>query len=205
MSRRSSASPSSRCRRRSSRATAMRRISRRSAWSPARSSGSRPRSAICSAPKCSRPRSISRAGQKGSSAMPHKRNPVLTENLTGLARMVRVVSSMPATGERRAVARARHLAFLGRALYRPRRDDHARLRADAPGRCRRQACRLSRAHAGEPRPHAGPRPQPARAAGADAGGHRAARIPIAWCRSNAMRTWNGEGAAARPAERPTPK
>ena len=61
----------------------------RSASSRARSSGSRSRSATCSAPRCCEAEEYFSPGQKGSSAMPHKRNPVLSENLTGLARLVR--------------------------------------------------------------------------------------------------------------------
>ena len=81
--------PSSRSRPRSSRATAMPCISRRSAWSP--SSVERLATEIRHLQRTEvlEAEEFFSEGQKGSSAMPHKRNPVLSENVTGLARMVR--------------------------------------------------------------------------------------------------------------------
>ena len=107
-------------------------------------------------------------GQKGSSAMPHKRNPVLTENLTGLARMVRAFAA-PAM-ENVALWHERDISHSSvERMIGPGRDDHAGFRAGAAHRRHRQAARLSRDDAEEHEQVPRPDPFAARAAGADAG------------------------------------
>ena len=74
------------------------------------------------------------AGQKGSSAMPHKRNPVLSENLTGLARVVRAAAVIPAL-EDVALWHERDISHSSvERVIGPDATAHARLRPGAPRR-----------------------------------------------------------------------
>ena len=86
----------------------------------------------------------------------------------------------PGARERRAVARARHRALLGRAGDRPGQHHRARFRAASAGRRDRRAGGRCRAHARQPREQPGADPFAAGAAGADRG---RARSPGGLCAS----------------------
>ena len=131
------------------------------------------------------------AGQKGSSAMPHKRNPVLSENLTGLARMVRAYVT-PAL-ENVALWHERDISHS--SVERMIGPDATATLDFALSRLaghRRQARGLSREHAEEPRPAGRARAfQRVLLALTQKGVAR--EDAYAMVQRNAMRVWQGEG------------
>ena len=116
-------------------------------------------------------------GQKGSSAMPHKRNPVLSENVTGLARMVRAYVT-PAL-ENVALWHERDISHSSvERMIGPDATATLDFALSAARRHRRQARGLSGEHAEESRPAGRAGAFPARADRADAEGRRArGRLP----------------------------
>ncbi len=106
-------------------------------------------------------------GQKGSSAMPHKRNPVLSENLVGLSRMVRAYVT-PAL-EDVALWHERDISHSSvERMIGPDATATLDFALGAARRRHRAACRLPGQHAQESRPARRPRPLAARALGVDA-------------------------------------
>ena len=134
---------------------------------------------------------FSRKGQKGSSAMPHKRNPVLTENVTGLARLVRGMA-LPAM-ENVALWHERDISHS--SVERMIGPDSTVTLDFALARMTGVIDKLrglSSDDAKEPRPARRPRPFAARAPRADAKRRQRARTPTRWssatrCRSGAAR------------------
>ena len=92
------------------------------------------------------------AGQKGSSAMPHKRNPILSENLCGLARVVRA-ARIPAL-ENVALWHERDISHSSvERMIAPDATTTLAFMLDRARGAGRGARRLPRALAGEPRAH----------------------------------------------------
>ena len=116
-------------------------------------------------------------GQKGSSAMPHKRNPVLTENITGLARLVRGYA-IPAM-ENVALWHERDISHSSvERMIGPDSTVTLDFALNRLGRRDRQARGLSGEHAEESRPPRRARAFTARADRADAKRRRArGRLP----------------------------
>ncbi|MGZ5937171.1 MAG: adenylosuccinate lyase [Rhizomicrobium sp.] len=131
-------------------------------------------------------------GQKGSSAMPHKRNPVLTENLTGLARMVRayVMPAMEnvALWHERDISHSSVERFIGPDATITL--DFALVRA--AGVIDKLIIRADRMKANLDSTHGIIHSQRALLALTQAGIEREAAYKLV--QRNAMRAWNGEGA-----------
>ncbi|MGZ5932882.1 MAG: adenylosuccinate lyase, partial [Rhizomicrobium sp.] len=130
-------------------------------------------------------------GQKGSSAMPHKRNPVLTENLTGLARMVRayVMPAMEnvALWHERDISHSSVERFIGPDATITL--DFALVRA--AGVIDKLIIRADRMKANLDSTHGIIHSQRALLALTQAGIEREAAYKLV--QKNAMRAWNGEG------------